>query len=142
MGYQPTRVKTNDFYFKKTLVGFILMVEESRPADYPGSWYTVWVRANEKDAQEFKSKISDCVKYKCTEHELNKKEHYSEPEFYFKKTWRGTVLMKLVRYPSDYRGWYKASEYETQVFFSEFMDLLKSKEYIQSLKETNPELLI
>lgn len=50
--------------------------------------------------------------------------------------------MKLVRYPIDNRGWHKASEYETHVFFSEFMDLLKSKEYIKFLKETNPELLI
>lgn len=87
MMQKPTRVKTNKFYFNNTLVGFILVVERIETSGLHWSYNTGWVRANENDAHEFKSKISDCVKYKCTEHELNKKGYYSEPEFYFKKTW-------------------------------------------------------
>ena len=45
------------YYFKKTLFGQVLMVQDRNPGNSPGEWEYYYRRATEKESQDFKSRI-------------------------------------------------------------------------------------
>lgn len=45
------------FYFKKTLFGQVLMVEDRKPTESPGMWYYFFRKATTAEASQFTTEV-------------------------------------------------------------------------------------